>query len=124
MWLALPCLYSTFNQNICEYSNKKDYNNSLVKSYTKPPLTAMLVLHSVARETRRAPSGGQPAGRRAEPAGAGAVGGDGGVGAEHAPRGAGLQPGGGQDPQGLAGHRETGAHQQGRVGPAGPGGTP
>lgn len=69
------------------------------------------------RETRGASPGGQPARRGTEPASASALGGDGGVGAQHAPGGPGFRGGGSQDPQGLAGHREIGADQQGRVRP-------
>lgn len=57
----------------------------------------------VHREARGASPGGQPAWRRPEPAGAGALGGDGGVRTQHAPGGSGLRGGGSQDPQGLAG---------------------
>lgn len=71
------------------------------------------------RETRGASSGGQPAWRRSEPAGASALGGDGGVCAQHAPGDPGFWRGGSQDSQGLAGHREAGADQQGRVRPRG-----
>lgn len=67
------------------------------------------------RSTRGASPGGQPAWRRPESAGAGTVRRDGGVGIKHPPRAAGLQPGGCQDPAGLARHREAGAHQQRRV---------
>lgn len=67
------------------------------------------------RSTRGASSGGQLARRRPESTSAGAFRGHGGIGAEHAARGAGFQPGCSQDPAGLAGDRETGAHQQRRV---------
>lgn len=69
----------------------------------------------VPRETRGASSGGQPAWRGSEPASASALGGDGGICSQHTPGGPGFGSGGSQDSQGLAGHREIGADQQGRV---------
>lgn len=69
------------------------------------------------RETRGSSPGGQPARRGPESAGASSLRGDGGVGAQHTPGGPGIWGGISQDSQGLTGHRETGADQQGRVRP-------
>lgn len=69
------------------------------------------------RETRGSSPGGQPARRGPESAGASSLRGDGGVGAQHTPGGPGVWAGISQDSQGLTGHREAGADQQGRVRP-------
>lgn len=79
-----------------------------------PGRTWLLDLFFSCRFARSAPPCGQLA-WRPESVGAHAVRGDRRVCTEHARRGSGQQSGGSKDPPSLAGHREAGAYQQGRV---------
>lgn len=79
-----------------------------------PGRTLLLDLFSSCRFACSASPCGQLA-WRPESVGTHSVRGDRRVCTEHACRGSRQQPGGGEDPPSLAGHREAGAYQQGRV---------